>query len=152
METVAGSFHPEMILEHYKYLTRFIPIGEENQIKKKALYKKYKDAVDNYDEDYKTGKKEYCKEKSFERITRKLCEAARKTGWKILYNTKGIWIAKDEEEYQKFKASKITEVKKIIQELAYMEQVDVKNIISEVFQREKKRSPQLEKSLFEEVA
>jgi hypothetical protein len=155
METAIGSFHPERVTEHYKYLLAYLPIGKSKKINKEDLFKKYKEGLFAFDEEYKNGNKKILAESSFQRITRKLCEEARKDGWKVIYsmdrNDSGIWICKDEVEFEVFKDMQIRKVKKSLQEIANMEKKALKKLIAEIFSNAKKQNEKLsENSLFTE--
>jgi len=156
MQTIEGSFHPELILEHYRYLLAHLPVGEKNKISKDDLYLKYKEALANFDEDYKTGKKKYLSPSSFQRITRMRCEEAREAGWKVLYSTErndsGIWICKDENEYNEFKDMQVRKITKSIQEIANLEKKTLKEIIENIFFARKKKTGKLsDNSLFDGI-
>lgn len=151
METNQTTFNPEKITTNYKLFIRFLPVGKKNAKTKAQLFKKYVEALKNFDEGYRNGTYKLPNEKddyqNFARITRSRSEEARKAGEKVL-NTSGgenagIWYCASEEEYQEYRQTQINTATKMLQQLADMEQKSLKSLISEVFATAKKKELKL---------
>jgi|GEM_PF-4418604 len=133
METI------ETYLTHYKHFIKMLPTGEKNALLQEELYKRYVKALQAYDIQYNDPKYLISKD-TFRRIVRKLSEDARVHGIRIVHSQKGIYLAANEDEWNKFVAQESHRAGSILQQLAGGSGKSLKRLINEVYFESKKES------------
>lgn len=146
-----ATFDPEKALTSVDYVKRILGEGVENAKTKKVLYKEFEIAKMRFDGNYKKGD---ISEESFDRLIKKVCERARKNGFRIIHaGNKGIFIARDEKEFQYYKRITLKVIVNQLKQLAELTGISFHQLLRNEFfppNRPKRPQPPSQLSLLED--